>query len=616
MTDPAGASVFCYDAAGHPSEETRTPAGQGTTFTQYAHDPNGNLAGIIYPSGRSLAFTVNTSDQVTAAAALVNGASAAVVSSITYEPFGPHTAMTFGNGLADARSYDTRYRLGSWTTGSLISKTTTWQDDDTITGITDNLNSANNRTFGYDEIHRLTTANGPWGSGSYSYDANGNRLAKTEGASSTSYAYTAGTNRLAAATGSEPGTYTCDSNGNTTGDGTHTYQYSQRDRLTSADSGTTGSDSYDGDGRRVQKTAGGVTTLFFYDPNGKLLEEYIPATATGKDYVWLPGTYEPLARVDFGLADTDNGDVLRCTKSSSNVHLDWSLDSASGPFVVERSTSFTFSSPQYLGPAQSTKTFNDSVLGNGTNYAYEAFRRTLTDTLYFYHADHLGTPIAMTSGAGAFVWRAEHAPFGGIYAMPVATTENNLRFPGQYWDSETGLSQNWFRDYAASLGRYTEPDPVGLFAQHGLYPYAASSPIHITDPRGLQAASASSGEQTVFLCCAAADIGGGAHYKKHCYIQVGKLKYELQPDASYSAGFPQKVPAPINPNADCAATKRCDLKGCLDKAYGNYPSGAAYSPWGPNSNTFAAALAKACSLNTPTSANNDDSPGWGSPPPR
>jgi len=501
MTDPAGASVFCYDAPGHLTEETRTPAGQGTTFTQYAYDPNGNLAGITYPSGRSLAFTINTSDQVTAASALVNGASTAVVSSIAYEPFGPHTAMTFGNGLADARSYDTRHRLGTWTLGSLISKTTTWQDDDTITGITDNLNSANNRTFGYDEIHRLTTANGPWGSGSYSYDANGNRLSKTEGASSTSYTYTAGTNRLATATGSEPGTYTCDSNGNTAGDGTHTYQYSQRDRLATADSGTTGSDSYDGDGRRVLKTAGGVTTLYFYDPDGKLLEEYIPATATGKDYVWLPGTYGPLARVDFGLADTDNGDVLRCTKSSSNVHLDWSLDSASGPFVVERSTSFTFSSPQYLGPAQSTKTFDDGVLGNTTAYAYEVFRRTLTDTLYFYHADHLGTPLAMTNGAGAFVWRAEHTPFGGIYAMPVATIENNLRFPGQYWDGETGLSQNWHRDYAALLGRYYEADPWEHWAdrrcgilnpQEAIFPlppspyeYTHGNPIVRKDPSGL-----------------------------------------------------------------------------------------------------------------------------------
>ncbi len=123
----------------------------------------------------------------------------------------------------DARNFDSRYRLETWTLGSLVSKTYAWQDDDNITGITDNLNSANNRTFDYDAIHRLTTANGPWGAGSYSYDANGNRLTKVEGASSTSYTYTAGTNRLATATGSEPATYGYDANRNTTSDGTHTY---------------------------------------------------------------------------------------------------------------------------------------------------------------------------------------------------------------------------------------------------------------------------------------------------------------------------------------------------------------------------------------------------------
>ncbi len=447
---------------------------------------------LEYPSGRQATFTVNTSDEVSAVSALVNGTATAVVSSITYEPFGPHTGITFGNGLADTRTFDSRYRMWTWTLGSLISKTYTWQDDDTITGITDNLNAANNRSFGYDAAHRLTTANGPWGAGSYSYDANGNRLTKVEGANSTTYTYTVGTNRLATATGSEPGTYGHDSDGNTTGDGTHTYQYSQRDRLATVDNGTTAAYSYDGDGRRVMKTASGVTTLYFYDPDGKLLEEYIPATNEGKDYVWLPGTYEPLARVDFGLADTDDGDVLRCSKSSPNVHLDWSLDGSSGPFVARRSTSFTFSSPQVLGPVQSAKTFDDGVLNDGANYAYRAFRRTLTDTLYFYHSDHLGTPLAMTNSSGALVWQAEEYPFGGMYSMPVLTIENNLRFPGQYWDGETGLSQNYFRDYDEKAGRYWEPDPLGVarVITTALYLYALDSPISHVDFTGLRAAAA------------------------------------------------------------------------------------------------------------------------------
>jgi RHS repeat-associated protein len=184
------------------------------------------------------------------------------------------------------------------------------------------------------------------------------------------------------------------------------------------------------------------------------------------------------------MSDADNGNVLRVTKASPNVHLDWSLDGTSGPFVLKRSLSFTFSNPAYLGPGQTTKTFDDAVLNNATAYAYEAFERTLTDTLYFYHADHLGTPIAMTNGAGALVWRAEHTPFGGIYALTVGTTANNLRFPGQYYDSETGLAQNWNRDYSARVGRFYENDPWRSLPPRQ-YLYVNNNPLKHIDSKGL-----------------------------------------------------------------------------------------------------------------------------------
>jgi RHS repeat-associated protein len=38
----------------------------------------------------------------------------------------------------------------------------------------------------------------------------------------------------------------------------------------------------------------------------------------------------------------------------------------------------------------------------------------------------------------------------------------NLRFPGQYKDSETGLNYNYFRDYNPTTGRYVQSDPIGL----------------------------------------------------------------------------------------------------------------------------------------------------------
>ena len=61
----------------------------------------------------------------------------------------------------------------------------------------------------------------------------------------------------------------------------------------------------------------------------------------------------------------------------------------------------------------------------------------------------------------------------------------NLRFPGQYYDSETGLSQNWNRDYDPLVGRYVESDPIGLKAGLNTYSYVRSTPVMRRDPRGL-----------------------------------------------------------------------------------------------------------------------------------
>jgi uncharacterized protein RhaS with RHS repeats len=66
-------------------------------------------------------------------------------------------------------------------------------------------------------------------------------------------------------------------------------------------------------------------------------------------------------------------------------------------------------------------------------------RRKRVPELYFYHTDHLGTSITMTDTDGELVWKMEHHPFGDVASLPVSTIENNLRFPGQYYDAESGL---------------------------------------------------------------------------------------------------------------------------------------------------------------------------------
>lgn len=62
-----------------------------------------------------------------------------------------------------------------------------------------------------------------------------------------------------------------------------------------------------------------------------------------------------------------------------------------------------------------------------------------------------------------------------------------LRLPGQYFDKETGLHYNYFRDYDASIGRYGESDPAGLEPDLNTYAYVRSDPLRLFDEEGLQA---------------------------------------------------------------------------------------------------------------------------------
>ncbi len=60
-----------------------------------------------------------------------------------------------------------------------------------------------------------------------------------------------------------------------------------------------------------------------------------------------------------------------------------------------------------------------------------------------------------------------------------------LRLPGQYFDKETNLHYNYFRDYDPSIGRYGESDPIGLKGGLNTYTYVRSNPLPLTDPLGL-----------------------------------------------------------------------------------------------------------------------------------
>jgi RHS repeat-associated protein len=102
----------------------------------------------------------------------------------------------------------------------------------------------------------------------------------------------------------------------------------------------------------------------------------------------------------------------------------------------------------------------------------------------FFLTDHLGTPQKLITATGQTAWNATYDTFGRATVAASSTVENNLRFPGQYFDAETGFHYNWHRYYLPELGRYNRLDPIK--DDRNWYGYAGGNSITGFDYRGLK----------------------------------------------------------------------------------------------------------------------------------
>ncbi|MGE0875506.1 MAG: RHS repeat-associated core domain-containing protein [Burkholderiales bacterium] len=111
--------------------------------------------------------------------------------------------------------------------------------------------------------------------------------------------------------------------------------------------------------------------------------------------------------------------------------------------------------------------------------------------LYFIHTDHLNTPRQVYDENQQLRWKwDQQEPFGNSPPDEdpgaLGAFEFNLRFPGQYFDKETNLHYNYFRDYDPNIGRYAESDPIGLHGGLNTFSYVQGNPLRFTDPLGLK----------------------------------------------------------------------------------------------------------------------------------
>lgn len=102
--------------------------------------------------------------------------------------------------------------------------------------------------------------------------------------------------------------------------------------------------------------------------------------------------------------------------------------------------------------------------------------------------DLIGTPTELIDETGETAWRTRSTLWGTTAWASNSTAYTPLRFPGQYFDPETGLHYNYFRHYDPETARYLSPDPLGLEPAPNPVSYV-HNPVNWADPLGLAPAS-------------------------------------------------------------------------------------------------------------------------------
>lgn len=307
LTPPAGtqSTAYTYDALGNVrvavsglttwsatrnklgqlTRETLQVNGQNPWTIGYAHDAYGSLRQLTYPDGESVAYAPDALGRATQVGGYANG--------IHYFPDGDVNYFTYGNGVAYVADKNARQLLRNFSygrNGTLdLSEDYSYDANGNITQISDLTGGPRTKSFGYDALNRLTSAQAGslWGSESYSYDPLNNIRARVGNGQTFTYNYDA-LNRLGSITsnGSTTSSFAYDNRGNVTVKNGIGLDFDQKNQLTGLPGHV--AYAYDAAGRRVMKTPqGGAPTYYFYTQAGQLLYQWDKGAAQSTNFVYL-----------------------------------------------------------------------------------------------------------------------------------------------------------------------------------------------------------------------------------------------------------------------------------------------------------------------------------------
>jgi len=435
--NPGGANVvttYTYNKRRLLTSERQL---NGTTdyTVAYGYSANGHLSAIGYPDNEQVTYSPDALGRPTQ----VVGTSATYATAIVYYPNGAMSSFKYGPGgagsvqhsmIQNARQLPSRSQDMKGTT-AIVDDTYTYDANGNVSEIWDRAQNLD-RQMTYDGLDRLRVAvsdnlatstpnDGPWGVGTYSYDALDNlRTAdQTQGARTYRYNYDTTTWRLTGinnAAGTSVFTFGYDSRGNVINKSGQLFAFDASNRMSSAAtiSGTAGNQTYryDGLGRRVQTTdpATGTpptqpTTFYVYSREGQILYASEARNSVNRSYIYLNGSQ-----------------IATRTKAWAPVN---------------------------------------------------------TVTVRYQMTDALGSPVAsiQSNNQISTIQRTAYTPWGE--ATP---SVDGSGYTGHVMDANTGLTYMQQRYYDAQVGRFASTDPAE--SEFNRFNYAANNPYRFKDVDG------------------------------------------------------------------------------------------------------------------------------------
>lgn len=418
----------------------------------YTYDTGANQKGRLTQlasSGATTSWTYNSHGRVLSKTQVSNGNTKSM--SYQYNAAGQLTQITtpannvivygYANGMIASITvnsttllsnvvYEPFGPIGGWTWGNSTLAVRTYDLDGRVTQV----DSAGLRTYSWDNADRITAIVDAQNSAlnqSYGYDDVDRLTSVTKSSGNQAFTYDANGNRLTYADGAASSTYTIAGTSNRlssiSGSQARTYGYNAVGAVTGYGSITFG---YSDQERLKSATIGTDTWNYFHNGLGERVRKQL---ASGSNHYFV-------------------------------------YDEA-GYLIGEYDGSTPIQETVWLGDTPVATLRGSSI--------------------YYVHTDHLDAPKRVTQPSdNAVRWSWDRDPFGTTVVNEnpsgVGAFTYNLRLPGQFYDSETGLYYNYFRDYDSAIGRYLQSDPIGFEGGVNTYSYAQQNSVMHDDRLGLQ----------------------------------------------------------------------------------------------------------------------------------